>query len=54
MHTSVLTQNTNLHFTLSKARRSYNLMACDSTPAANISPSGSKEQTGFPRGLAKP
>lgn len=44
----------NLYFTLSKARRSYSLMACDSTPAANISPSGSKEQTGFPSGLVKP
>lgn len=29
-------------------------MTCDSTPAANISPSGSKQQTGFPRVLAKP
>lgn len=43
-----------LNLTLSKARRSYSLMACDSTPAANISPSGSKEHTGFPSGLVKP
>ncbi len=54
VHEGQLPQHTHLHFTLSKARRSYNLIVCDSTPAANISPSGSKEHTGFPSGLVKP
>lgn len=40
--------------TLLKARMSYNWMTCDSTPAANMRPAGSKQQMGFPSVLTEP